>query len=388
MSGTVKTPQKFAATLSTDPAIREIQTYLLQQNQSVLNNPILAAADWRWAQEGTTFALQFRTPPQDWNTVASFNSSGELSTDSGDGADGYVPLSLFTTAGDLPVGTGAGAVTRLGSGAVGTFLGGTGIGSAPTYQSLSSGSAVPWAPDLIDGVGPYAAALLQWSAAATMTWEGVWRDVVGLRPTEVAGGGVANSSINSIFRVKRYTSGGSDGNLAGMSPSGGNSYIQRSALWALVGTGATLTSQRIWVGVGATLTGGTFNGYVPPTTATALAGYAYAFAYDPAVSANWLCVTGDGTNWSGTDSGVAVTASTAWAMSISNTTWGTTTFKIQGWNTWTSLSSVPSPTVVNKTTNIPSGIGGGNVTVVEAFLRNTSASARTFDINYLAVRGP
>jgi len=143
MSGTVKTPPKFAATLSSDPAVREIQQYLLAQNQSVLNNPILAAADWRWAQEGSTFALQFRTPPQDWNTVASFNSSGTLSTDAtGGAATGYVPLSAFTTAGDLVVGTGASAVTRLASGAVGTVLAGNGAGVAPSYRNAATLTAV------------------------------------------------------------------------------------------------------------------------------------------------------------------------------------------------------------------------------------------------------
>lgn len=392
MSGTVKTPLKFAATLSDDPAIREIQAYLMQANSGFLNNPILAASDWRWAQDGDVFALQFRTPPQDWNTVASFNSSGALSTDaSGGAATGYLPLSTFTTAGDLPIGTGPSAATRLGSGPVGTFLGGNGVGVAPSYQSLSSGASVPWGPDLVAGLGPYWRAYVQWSISTTLTWEGIPRDVAGARLQEDAGGGTANAALlgsGSRLRVKRYTSGGAAGNLAGLDNNTGGAntwgYVNRSSLWTVVGTGSDITSQRIWVcffsnWAGA---GGTINGQTPPTSATANISRGYAFAYDSAVSANWLCVTGDGTNWSGTDSGVPVTASTAWAMSIDNTVYGTVTFKIQGWTDWASL---PTPTVVNKTTNYPRDTG--NVGIGECFLRNLAASARTFDICFYEWRG-
>lgn len=294
---------------------------------------------------------------------------------------------LLDATGAMVYASAANTLAKLGIGSEGQVL--KVAGGVPVWGAASGGAGIdlPFGPDLAPGLGPYAGAYLQWSTGVTLTWEGIWRDVTGSRPTEVGAGGVANTSINSVVRVKRYTSGGSSGNLAGMSPSGGNSYLGRSSAWALIGTGSDITSTRIWVGVGATLTGGTFNGYTPPTTAAANAGYCYAFAYDSAVSANWLAVTGDGTNWSGTDTGVAVAASTAYAMSMDNSVWGTVTFKIQPFNTWSSGSSAPAPTVINKTSNYP-GTSAGNVCVFEAFLRNLAASARTFDISFLYLRGP
>lgn len=53
---------------------------------------------------------------------------------------GFVPLSTVTTAGDLIIATGSGAVTRLAAPASGLVLTGNGAGVAPTYQAPVAGA--------------------------------------------------------------------------------------------------------------------------------------------------------------------------------------------------------------------------------------------------------
>jgi len=164
MSGDLRTPQKFAATLSDDPAIREIQQYLLQQNQGLLTNTVLSATDWRWLQVNTTpsspstWALQYRTPPSTWATVCYFDSSGNLSTAA---AGGSVPSggsvnqvltksatsfgwadgskATLTTTGDLLYASAANTLARLAAGTSGYVLTSNGAGVAPSWQAAAGG---------------------------------------------------------------------------------------------------------------------------------------------------------------------------------------------------------------------------------------------------------
>lgn len=78
------------------------------------------------------------------------------------GGGSGVPLSTVTTAGDLIVGTGAGAVARLGSGAANTVLTGQGVGVAPAY---SPGGSFPLSPPL---AGQLAGAPVALGGAATL----------------------------------------------------------------------------------------------------------------------------------------------------------------------------------------------------------------------------
>jgi len=163
VSGDVRTPPKFAATLSDDPAIREVQQYLLSLNSGLLNQTALAASDWRWAQvnaSGTsTWALQYRTPPSTWTTIAYFGPTGTLSTAAG----GSLPSggtanqvltrtatasewangskATLTTTGDLLYASAANTPARLAAGTSGYVLTANGAGVAPSYQAITG---APW----------------------------------------------------------------------------------------------------------------------------------------------------------------------------------------------------------------------------------------------------
>ena len=94
------------------------------------------------------------------NGIASLDSGGhvpasQLSADT----DAFIPLSTVTTIGDLVVGTGAGAVTRIAGGTTGQVLTGA-TGSEPSFQDLpaDSDAFIPLATvttigDLIVGTG-------------------------------------------------------------------------------------------------------------------------------------------------------------------------------------------------------------------------------------------
>jgi len=161
VSGDVRTPPKFAATLSDDPAIREVQQYLLSLNSGLLNQTALAASDWRWAQvnaSGTsTWALQYRTPPSTWTTIAYFGPTGTLSTAAG----GSLPSggtanqvltrtatasewangskATLTTTGDLLYASAANTPARLAAGTSGYVLTANGAGVAPSWQAAAGG---------------------------------------------------------------------------------------------------------------------------------------------------------------------------------------------------------------------------------------------------------
>jgi hypothetical protein len=66
-----------------------------------------------------------------------------------------------------------------------------------------------------------------------------------------------------------------------------------------------------------------------PTTGSAATGIDYVgLAYDSAVSSHWLCCSGDGTNHTCVDTGVTVSASTEYALTVDWSVSGTLTCRV------------------------------------------------------------
>lgn len=123
----------------------------------------------------------------------------------------------------------------------------------------------------------------------------------------------------------------------------------------------------------------------PPTTVTASSFHVAVFAVDSTVSANWLLVTGDGTNWSGTDSGVAFTGAHAsiWETIVDWTNPASIVF---------TLNEVSSPgrTVTNvftvtKTTNLDASTTALGVLAASQNVSGGAGTAHSFFTGFIGL---
>ncbi len=370
MSGEVRTPQKFAATLSEGAslpsvaaAVREIQQYLLQQNNALLTNTVLAASDWRWAQVNaggtSTWALQYRTPPQSWATIAYFTAAGALSTAGGGGggsgtfdevvvASGLVssgssgsriPKSIFTAAGSLLTSTAAGTPSEIPaasavSGDVLTFDGSAWAPAAPT-----SGGVDPiFGKRLIYGV-------VQKANVSTTV------NVVGGDALAHSGVGVPTNSPQATHAGYYEAIGAGAGNTGIENGNGTSSWGRwdwRQKLSFFVRSPASIATKRVWLDLGNGM-----SGTAPLASGTAgSASRHIGLAYDSAVSPNWLIQSGDGTDRSGLDTGLVVVVDTDYRIVLDHSVAGTLSVSIY---TGTAQTLAYSGA---KTTNLPTGTGG------------------------------
>jgi len=125
-------------------------------------------------------------------------------------------------------------------------------------------------------------------------------------------------------------------------------WRQRLSFW--IRAPASLATKRAWFCLGTGMSG------TAPLAAgsAASASRHIGLSYDSAVSPNWLIQSGDGTNRSGLDTGLAVAADTDYRFVIDNAVSGVLTVAIY-------VGVLASPPVASysgsKTTNVPTGTG-------------------------------
>lgn len=215
-----------------------------------------------------------------------------------------------------------------------------------TGASVDVSAAAP--PSAVPGMVPTttsaAAATWQWGqpmqvmgrrfafAATAATSSTLFSGVGMSSPT---GGGTASAQVGLANRYYvQYASGA----VAGAQATAGAGHFgpysvtrpgYRPRYATIVGTDSAITTRRVWVG----LTESTLFG-LACTAGSAASGIDFVGAcFDTAVAANWQCCSGDGTNYTCSDTGIPVTVSTEWAMLIDWKTAGTLNCLINGTNT-------------------------------------------------------
>lgn len=137
--------------------------------------------------------------------------------------------------------------------------------------------------------------------------------------------------------------------------------LYRPRLSSIVVTDSAVTTRRVWVA----LTSADLTAVVVPTTAVAQGASYVGLAFDTAISANWGCCSGDATNHSCSDTGIAVATGTEYRLSADWTTSGT-------------LRCCVNNTCVNKTTNLSAaasnlGIQNSATTLANAVINHDIA---------------
>jgi hypothetical protein len=169
--------------------------------------------------------------------------------------------------------------------------------------------------------------------------------------------------------VIQFTTGGVNGNTAGVISSKTDSRINSRPVLMVYGMLPTITSSRVWIGL-ASADLSTVG--APPTAAAANATKVMAIAYDSTLSANWLLVTGDGTNWSGTDTGMAVVASAGTRVQLTFAPALVTMVLVHGTNT----------TTTTKSTNIVTSSDSTNLTITASVTTLTNAARNLLVTSY------
>lgn len=158
---------------------------------------------------------------------------------------------------------------------------------------------------------------------------------VGMPNPTASGTATAQPALSDRMFV-RYASAVASGSVAGIIGAANltrPSY--RPKLSALVRTDTTIDSRRIWTGVSeASLAA------LPASLGTAASTNDFAaIVYDTGVSSNWLCCSGDGTNYSCSDTGIAVAPSTDYILLVD-------------WSSASQLLCSVNGTSIVKTTNL------------------------------------
>lgn len=117
----------------------------------------------------------------------------------------------------------------------------------------------------------------------------------------------------------------------------------------LVRAPSALTTRRAWFCIGQGM-----SATAPLASGSAASGLEHiGLAYDSAVSANWLLQSGDGTNRSGTDTGLAVAVDTDYRIVLDFSVAGRLTCEI-----WVGANPSGPSVRITKTTNLPTGTTG------------------------------
>lgn len=265
-------------------------------------------------------------------------------------ASAAIPKSIIQAAGDVIYGAGANNPVRLAAGSNGQVLSlvagvpawATGpSGSLPTGGTLgqaivNTGSGTggwDWfTPNVVFG-----RRFSYWQIA--LDTDNGWTVVGHPVPTHFGSATTTSNPLttrNSIIENTIGISGGTGGWFSGVITRAGF----RPRARALVQSSGTLTTRRF---------GLDFTDSGVSTTAPANAASVINFVrlvYDSSVSANWLLNSGDGTNQSYTDTGLAVVGSTDYYVELDWSVAGTLTSRIYVG------SPTAAPTVTNKSSNL------------------------------------
>ncbi len=135
--------------------------------------------------------------------------------------------------------------------------------------------------------------------------------------------------------------------------------LYRPKLTTVVVTDATVNLEQAWIAIAES----TLVAVVEPTGSTASGIDYVAVAFNTAVSANWACCSGDGTNMSCSDVGLAVAAATEYTVSVD-------------WTTVATLRCCVNNTCVDKTTLL-------STAAVELGVHNTATTLQAAAANWL-----
>lgn len=166
----------------------------------------------------------------------------------------------------------------------------------------------------------------------------------GIDPPSSTGTAGNGSAASGHFYWSHQTT-ATIGNAAGYLFAGSPSVSQGNArvrFKVLAYTDSATTSRRYWFAVASASLSATSATIASAANTNVHVG----IAYDSAVSANWLCCAGNGTNKSCVDSGLAYAANTLVLLDADNTTSGTLTCKVTpfGGSTTTTTNSATAPT--------------------------------------------
>jgi hypothetical protein len=277
-------------------------------------------------------------------------------------AKGAIPQTLLTAAGDLIYASGAGVAARLAAstnGFVLTLVGGLPAWVAATTGLPASGVLGQSVVNTGSGTGAWAFPLpvtpfasrryVRWyialAADTAFTSDGV------SMTSNAVGAGVAAASVGTISTKPSLfinnNGGASTGNVTYMSREFTRPDFRPRVRFA-IRSPASLTSKRFYVGF---MEGG-YETITPLAsgTATGVTATRHAVvAFDANVSANWLLQSGDGTTRGGTDTGLAVVASTDYWIDLDWSVAGTLTLRIYA------SAITNAPTVTTRTTQLATG---------------------------------
>jgi len=177
--------------------------------------------------------------------------------------------------------------------------------------------------------------------------------VVGDAALTHFGVGARASAPQTTHNGYQETVGAGIGNTGIENPNGGSAWGQwdwRQKVSFFIRSPASLATKRAWFALGNGM-----SGTAPLASGSAASASRHiGIAYDSAVSANWLIQSGDGTNRSGLDTGLAVATGTDYRFVLDHTVAGVLTVSIYVGN----LASPPVATYAGtKTNNLPTGTG-------------------------------
>lgn len=320
----------FTKTQTPDPVLNRIQDQLHEIMAPILANPANNLADWRLT-EGTgvpgvaTLLLQHRINST-WTTVMEF------------------PVTIGTwTIGQFLTRNAAGVLswgTPAGSG------GGLPSGGSVGQSVVNTGSGT--------GAWDYPVPMITGFGRRTHYWSIMLTTDTNFHDSGTGGTPTHFGAFSPTQVYVTHNAGGKRAALQATGITAGNTNVLDGAVtnWtvdnrprarALVQSPASLVNLRF----GFDVTDAGLSVTAPANAASAI--HYVRLVYDVSVSANWLLDSGDGTNRSYTDTGLAVVVSTDYYLDLD-------------WSAGTTLTSriyvgSPSatPTVTNKTTNLSTG---------------------------------
>lgn len=132
--------------------------------------------------------------------------------------------------------------------------------------------------------------------------------------------------------------------------------------YARMMTDSSIDTRRVWVGLTEAALGAVAVAAGPTSSTTDF----IALGFDTAVNANWMCCSGDGTNYSCSSTGVAVATSTEYELTLNWRAAGTLTCTVNG-------------TSVSKTTNLSSNATNFGI---QNSITTLSGAARSILLSY------
>lgn len=209
------------------------------------------------------------------------------------------------------------AWTRLAAGTTGHILTTNGTTGAPSWGLNGKGSA------------PHVVLNRKYGYSIPLTTASTGLTSFGMS-TPTAGTGFAYTVITSRFYIRYSTtstinnSNGITGPLAETRPE------YRPKYSTLIRTGLGITNRRIWIG----LSSASLSSLVTDTTTANASGITFVgIAYDTGGTGNitdWLCCSGDGSNYSCITTGVTVAGATDYTMEVDWSSSGTLTCSVNG----------------------------------------------------------